>query len=136
MLNTSFAFRRQLAQNSRLLVKATLTLASGIVRDLVGDDIMLGTLAIRDAVSGASAFEIGAAITNRCTITLNNWDERFDSYDFTDAILEPSVGVELAGSTVEWVKKGVYHVDQPESYGNTINLESLDNMVLLEVPYS
>jgi hypothetical protein len=136
MLNTSFAFRRRVAKNTKLLAKATLTLADGTIRQLAGDDIMMSTLAVRDAVSGASSFEVGAAITNRCTITLNNWDERFDSYDFTDALLEPSVGVELEGGTVEWVRKGVYHVDQPESYGNTINLESLDNMVLLEVPYS
>lgn len=135
MLSTSFAFRRQVAQNTRLLVKATLTLANGTIRNLTNDDIMMGSLAIKDSVSGSSSFDIGAAIIGRCNITLNNYDERFDDYDFTDARLEPYIGAELPGGTVEWLRRGVYHVDQPDSYGNSIGLESLDNMTLFEVAW-
>lgn len=136
MLSTSFEFRAKIAQNSKTLIKATLKLADGTTKYLVGDDVMMGSATFSDAVSSDGSFDIGAAIINQFSVALNNYDRRFDEYDFTDAAITPYVGVSLDNGGVEWLKKGTYGVDQPESYGNTINLTSLDNMRKFERPYS
>jgi hypothetical protein len=136
MLSTSLAFRRRMAENSKVLFKATLTLADGTVREIVGDDLMLASPTFNEGTSSSGGFDIGAAIMGSCSITLNNMDGRFDSYDFTDSILVPYVGCEIDDEHTEWLLKGYYGIDQPESYGGTIGLDGLDNMRLLEKPFS
>ena len=136
MLSTSFEYRKLISQNSKVLLKATLTLANGDVVNLSGDDFMMGSAAFSDAVSSDGSFDVGAAIIGQFSVSLNNYDQRFSDYDFTDATIVPYVGVELSGGSVEWLLKGHYTVEQPRSYGNTIGLTALDNMHLLEEPYS
>lgn len=136
MLSTSFEFRNKIAENTKVLFKATLTLADGTVRELVGDDFMMGSMAFSDAVSSSGSFDIGASIINKLDFTLNNYDRRFDDYDFTNATVVPYVGVELDSGNIEWLMKGHYGVEQPESYGSTIGISALDNMRKFELPYS
>jgi hypothetical protein len=136
MLGASTGFRRLVQQNSKTLFKATLTLADETVRELTGDDIMMGTAAFSTGTSSDGSFDIGAAIIGRFDVSLNNMDGRFDAYDFTGATIVPFIGVELPDDTVEWLRKGVFNVEQPASYGGTIALSALDNLVFLERPYS
>ena len=136
MLSASFAFRRAIAQNTKTLLKATLTLADGTTRELAGDDLMMGSASFTDSVSSAGSFDVGAAIIGRMALSLNNCDGRFDDYDFEGSELVPYVGVRLGEDTVEWLRKGVYGVEQPETYGNVIGVDALDNMRKLEGPYS
>ena len=74
MLSASAAYRAHVAQSSKVLVKATLKLADGTTRYLVGDDFMDGTMAFSDAVSGSGSFDIGTAIMNQFDVQLNNHD--------------------------------------------------------------
>lgn len=136
MLNTSFEFKSKIANNSKTLVKATLTLANGTVRELTGDDIMVGSPSFTESTSSTSSFDIGSAVIGAFSIVLNNYDGRFDTYDFTDATIHPWIGVELSNNRIEWLDKGIFGVEQPESYGATIALSSLDNMRLFEKPYA
>ena len=135
MLSASFDFRRAIAQNTKTLVKGTLTLADGTVRELTGDDLMMGSTSFTDSVSSAGSFDIGAAIIGRLSLSLNNYDGRFDAYDFEGAEIVPYVGVRLAGG-IEWIRKGVYGIEQPETYGNVIGMGALDNMRKLERAYA
>ena len=136
MLSASREFRRAVARSSRVLVKADVTLADGAGLSLGGDDIMMGGMGIDDATSGGGTFQVGAAVAGRLTLTLNNSDGRFDDVDFTDATVVPWVGVELDSGT-EWLRRGTYGIEQPDTYGGTIGLTAVDNMrVLDEVPYS
>ena len=136
MLSTSSAFKRRIAENSKVELKATLTLADETVISLTGEDFAMGGFSITQATSSMGGFDIGAAVIGTCDVTLTNYDERFDPYDFTGATLEPYVGVTLPDNTVEWLRKGVYGVEQPDSYGSTISLHCLDNLRLLQRPYS
>lgn len=136
MLTASMEFRQKVANNSKLLLKATMTFANGEVRSLEGDDFMDATASFTEATSSSSAFDIGAAVIGKFSCTLNNWDRRFDGYDFTGAKIEPYVGIELANGGEEWVKKGVYRVEQPDTYGSTIGLDCYDNLSLLEKDYA
>lgn len=136
MINVSNEFIQLISKNTRVEVKGTLTLADGTVRQLVGDDLMMGTTSFSDATSSSSSFDIGAAIIGQLDLTLNNYDGRFDAYDFTGAEIVPYVGVRLSGGTVEWIRKGHYSVDQPDTYGTTIGLTCLDRMSRFERPYA
>ena len=86
----STEFSKALLENSTLLVKASLKLADGTVKELTGDDIT--ALSYEQATSSDQSFDIGSAVIGKCSITLNNHDRRFDKYDFTNAMLIPYVG--------------------------------------------
>lgn len=135
MLSTSYAFKKRLQENSATLAKAALALSDGTVETLDGGDFVLGGVRVTKASSTMGNFDVGAAIVGTCDVTLANYDGRFDQYDFTGATLAVSVGVQLE-SGVEWLLMGTYGIEQPDSYGSTIGLHCLDNMRLLNVPYS
>lgn len=135
MLSTSYAFRKAISESSRVQVKATLTLADGTVHELTGTDFALGGVSVTEATSTMGGFDVGSAIIGTCDLTLANYDQRWDSADFTGSTVVLYVGVELAGGT-EWIRRGTYHVEQPDSYGSTIGLHCLDNLSMLEKPYA
>ena len=100
---------------------------------LTGDDVMSGTATFSDSTSSSGSFDIGAAIINSASLTLNNYDDRFAGIDFTGASVRAYIGVPI--EPVEWITKGYYTVDKPTSIGNTIPLTMLDNMSKFERPY-
>jgi hypothetical protein len=100
---------------------------------LTGDDVMSGTATFSDSTSSSGSFDIGAAIINSASLTLNNYDDRFAGIDFTGASVRAYIGVPI--EPVEWITKGYYTVDKPTSIGNTIPLTMLDNMSKFEKPY-
>lgn len=137
MLSASFEMRRQLAENSKVELKATLTLADGTSEELAGEDFAMGGMSVTQATSSMGSFDVGAAIVGTCDLTLANYDQGFDDHDFTGATLVPYAGATLEDGTTEWLRKGTYGVEQPDSYGSTISLHCLDNMRLLQqVAYS
>ena len=86
-------------------------------------------------MSSDSSFDIGTAIIGQMTITLNNHDGRFDACDFTKAQFVVWVGKQLSKGT-EWIQRGVYTANQPDSYNGTIAISALDNMSKFEKPFS
>ena len=131
MLTASSEFRQAVAANSLVLAKATLTYADGTVRQLTGDDVMSEGLSFTEATSSSGSFDIGGAVVGSLDVRLNNLDGRFDGADFTGATIEPYVGKELPSGT-EWLKRGVYNVEQPETYGPVISLSCTDNLSRLQ----
>lgn len=136
MLSTSFEYRLLAQECAPAKVKATLTLADGAVRNLVGDDFVSGNFTFSHGTSSTGSFDLGAAITGAFNCTLNNFDRRFDEYDFTGAKIEPFVGYELEDGSVEWLRKGTYWVEQPSAYSATIGLSCFDSMIKFDVPFS
>lgn len=136
MINSSNAFDKKLIDNTTVLVKGKLTFANGKVRQLSGDDFMSGGISIDGATSSSSAFDIGGAIIGQCSVTLNNFDERFSDCDFTGAKIELAVGLQLDDGTYEWIDKGLFWVEQPSSYSHSISLVGYDNMSKFEKDYA
>lgn len=136
MLNRTHEFDKLISQNSKVSIKATLTFADGTILNLEGDDFMEGGVSFTDSVSSTGSFDVGAAIIGQCTVTLNNYDDRFSTYDFTDAKIEPYVGVVLSNGTTEWLKKGVFWIEQPSAYPAIISLTAFDNMSKFERDYT
>lgn len=134
MITASRAFRRMVSEGARVLVKGQVAFADGTRRDLSGDDIMDKSLCWTSATSAQGSFDIGGAITGSFSVTLNNSDGRFEQCDFTGARVAVSVGID-AGDGIEWLRKGTYWVEQPDSYGETIALSCSDSLCLLDRPY-
>lgn len=129
MLSISSEYELSLNENSNQLIKAKITFADNTVRQLTGDDIV--SCDFDQQVSSDSSFDIGTAIIGQMTITLNNHDGRFDACDFTKAQFVVWVGKQLSKGT-EWIQRGVYTANQPDSYNGTIAISALDNMSKFE----
>lgn len=132
MLSISSEYELSLNENSNQLIKAKITFADNTVRQLTGDDIV--ACDFDQQVSSDSSFDIGTAIIGQMTITLNNHDGRFDACDFTKAQFIVWVGKQLSKGT-EWIQRGVYTANQPDSYNGTIAISALDNMSKFEKPF-
>lgn len=132
MLSISSEYELSLNENSNQLIKAKITFADNTVRQLTGDDIV--SCDFDQQVSSDSSFDIGTAIIGQMNITLNNHDGRFDACDFTKAQFVVWVGKQLSKGT-EWIQRGVYTANQPDSYNGTIAISALDNMSKFEKPF-
>lgn len=132
MLSISSEYELSLNENSNQLIKAKITFADNTVRQLTGDDIV--ACDFDQQVSSDSSFDIGTAIIGQMTITLNNHDGRFDACDFTKAQFVVWVGKQLSKGT-EWIQRGVYTANQPDSYNGIIAISALDNMSKFEKPF-
>lgn len=132
MLSISSEYELSLNENSNQLIKAKITFADNTVRQLTGVDIV--SCDFDQQVSSDSSFDIGTAIIGQMTITLNNHDGRFDACDFTKAQFVVWVGKQLSKGT-EWIQRGVYTANQPDSYNGTIAISALDNMSMFEKPF-
>lgn len=132
MLSISSEYELSLNENSNQLIKAKITFADNTVRQLTGDDIV--SCDFDQQVSSDSSFDIGTAIIGQMTITLNNHDGRFDACDFTKAQFVVWVGKQLSKGT-EWIQRGVYTANQPDSYNGTIAISAIDNMSKFEKPF-
>ena len=141
MLTLSKAFRRMLYANKReYLAFADITLTNRRTISLTNTRIWTGGFSVEDAVSEDDSFTaVGAAIMGAATLIINNIDEAYSSYDFTNAKVVLSVGMQVEGSTgtyTEKIRKGTYTVDDASYNGATISLSLLDNMELFDRDYS
>ena len=114
-------------------VKITLTLADETEIPLTEADIWSGSFSLETATSSTSSFDLGCAVIGKCSFALDNFDERFNAYDFFNATAV--VELKLKGDTT-YYRMGFFTVDEPTFAGALINLELLDNMWKFDVPLS
>lgn len=137
MINVSTAFRNELFNDRRNYLEfADITLVDGTELNLTNKDLWNGGMTIEDAVSADNSFDIGSAIINKCTIVIENLDDRFSNYDFNRAEVIVSVGLALPDGTEEKIHKGVFAVDEAKYNGSIITLSCLDNMRKFDKVYS
>ncbi|MEI1255973.1 hypothetical protein V8Q34_14615 [Blautia sp. JLR.GB0024] len=134
MINTSTEFQQAHLKNSVCITKATILLKDGTLLQIDSPQISQGATKIDDGVTGSNKFDIGAAITNKLTLSLNNRYDEFSDYDFTDAVVTVWVGKQLS-DRMEWLKKGVYNTDDPTATPAILMLECLDNMSKFDAVY-
>ena len=142
MLNASKKFRELLNggyRNYKLYID--MVLADGTNLSLTNSDIWQGSFTIDDAVSSDDNFDIGSAIVNQFSFTLNNVYDNFSEYDFYGASVVAHVGLitddtDPENPVIEKLRKGVFEVDEAKYNGATISLTCLDNMRLFDRAYS
>lgn len=138
MRNTSNEYKEYVTGNNlprNFTAKATITLIDNTVLHITEEDIVVKGLKINDSVSPGGSFQIGSAIINQCTLMLNNVENKFNEYDFTDAIIIPYIGLRL-NQTIEWIKMGIFTTDETTVANSIISLVALDNMNKFDAPLS
>lgn len=134
MINVSNEFKTVVSGSDRKFYpSAVITLADNTVLNI--DNSRIKQLKIEDATSQSGSFSIGSAIINKLTLSINNVDDAYSEYDFTNAVIRPSVGLQLSAS-IETLNKGVFTADDPKVKSSTITLTALDNMVKFDKPFS
>ena len=120
-------------------VTVNMTLADETTLTLTEEDIWNDSFAIETASSGTSSFDIGCAVIGKCKFALNNFDERFNQYDFFNATAAVFVGLEGdldSNDNQVYYRVGFFTVDEPTFASSLIQLELLDNMWKFDVPLS
>ena len=138
MKATTQKFKQIMASgNSRdYVVKVDITLANTTVLHLTEADMWDDSFKVETASSSTSSFDIGTAVIGQCKFSLNNFDERFNQYDFFNATAVVYVGLkgdEINGAQ-QYVRFGFFTVDEPTFAGALIQLVLLDNMWKFDVP--
>jgi len=135
MINTSNEYRKTIMEERQFRLKATLTFRDGTIFNLEDKDIFQNGMTFDEATSDKNSFQIGYAYIGCHKLVLDNFDGKFDDYDFSGATVVPYVGLQLSES-VEYLKKGFFTVDDPGTGGNIITLICYDNMHKFARPFS
>ena len=137
MRNVSTSFEAALRDDKRHyreIVRITLT--DGTVLNLTNADIWQGGFSWDDALSSDNDFQLGTAIVNKFSLTINNIYGTYTQYDFTDAEVYVKIGLEYENADPEDIEVGVYIVNTATYNGELIRLECLDFMVKFDRPYN
>ena len=136
MLDISTEFKNELYNDNRkFLPYVDITLSDGTLLNLDKSDVWQNSFKVEDATSASNKFTIGAAVTGKLSVTLNNIYDKFSEYDFADAVVVAYVGLQLS-NTIEKVRVGTYIVDEPSYDGSTISLSCIDYMSKFDKPYT
>lgn len=128
--------------NRNYLKYADITLTDGTVLNLTNTDFWSNGMKFEDSVSDDSAFTIGSANINTVNLSINNFDEKYTDYDFTNAELICYVGLEVeptSGTEKEIEKIRICTmtvVDTPYQDTTIIELTCEDNMRKFDRDYS
>lgn len=105
--------------------------------NLTSSDLWANGVMFEDSVSGDNSFDIGSAIINVLTLSINNFDGRYSDYDFDGAEVVCYIGLALDDRTTEKVRICTATVvEQPEVETVTIDLTCEDNMRKFDRDYS
>lgn len=143
---------------------ADITLTDGTVLNLTNADLWQNGMTFEDSVSGDSSFDIGSAIINVLTLSINNFEGQYSDYDFEGAEVVCYVGLQIededtselldsageqildsTGDTIIVHKNAVIEktrictvtvIEQPEDETVTIDLTCEDNMRKFDRNYS
>ena len=137
ILNLSSDFKKELNKDNRnYLEYVDITLKDKTEIKLTNKELWGKSLAIKDAVSSENSFDIGAAIINQCSFTINNIYDNYSIYDFSGANVVVYVGMELSNGTIEKIRKGTFIVDEAKYNGSLISITCLDYLSKFDKDYS
>lgn len=141
MKRLSSAFRRAIFEGDKeYLARAEITLYDDTQISLTNAEIWTGGFSYEEAVSDDNEFTaIGSAIIGSAQLIINNIEETYSAYDFTNAEVVLYLGMTLQdgnNTRLEEFRVGTYLVDDTVYNGATIKLVLLDNLLRFDRPYS
>ncbi len=134
MIKTTLAYKEAAKENGILHHEVCIEFQDEST--ITVDDMDIFSLQISEASSNTSSFDLGAANANQLTLKLNNIDGKFDTHDFSEALITVKIGLELPDGSTEWLNKGNFSAEPGEESGNTIAVKAFDDMVKFDQPYS
>ena len=108
---------------------STLTLTN---EDILGDT----GVEIEDATSSQDTLQVGAAIVNKCSFTIANFNGNYDNTDFIGARFTVTIGIPIPNSTSDSALKGTFYVVEQTFTDSAISIVGYDAMHLFDKPYS
>lgn len=142
MIGVSTDYRQQLIAGNRNWVISVPVFLSGNNTNtpdftLTNAEIWDNGIALDEAISSDSSFDLGAAIVGSLKVVIDNISGNFSSYDFYGAKLTLWLGVEgdEDNGTQRMYRIGFFVVDTPSYNGSLITLNCLDNMTWFDVPF-
>ena len=143
MRDISNRFKNEQNNDNRNYLKyADITLTDGTVINLTNADFWSNGMKFEDSVSDDNTFNIGSANINTLNLSINNFDEKYTDYDFTNAEVICYVGLEVeptSGAEKEIEKIRICTmtvVDTPYQDTTIIELTCEDNMRKFDRDYS
>lgn len=138
MKNVSTQFRNELNNGNRYYVKsAEITLKDGTTLEISNSNLWQNGTILESATSNSSSFDISSIIIGQLTLSLNNIDEEYSDYDFTDCTADSiKVGLELSDGTVESLLYGKFFLNDASYNGSIITLTFYDSLYKFDKSYT
>lgn len=142
MQNTSSLYKDLIKQSGRMFKsKILVTFPGDTTAQLTDDDIMQDSFVVTTGTSDEGSFSIGNAIIGQLDFELDNSSGRYDNMTFEDAELDARVALVVGQNydntlNPEWLRKGIFTVEEVTVDENYIKITAYDNMAKLDVPFT
>lgn len=134
MINASKEFRQVIHERTDFKESARITFKDGRILDLQDNDFTVSGNTVSDS-AGSSSFPLGVAVGRVIQLQIFNDNDRLSSYDFYGAVIDLRLSLELSNGP-EILNFGTYTVIEPETYGETVTIQAMDNMYKADKDYS
>lgn len=132
MYPTSAAYKAAIDEPNRLVqLRGTITLKDSSVLQIGDEDILQGSLYLREQCVASDDFEIGNAIAAEMGFGLI-LTERFDNRIFEEGIVQFEFGIEISPGEFEFVPLGVFYIIEPKRKESIIDIKAFDGLIALD----
>lgn len=130
MLNVSAKWQRAVMLDNDINVNcfADIVTTNGEKIPVSDSELWANGFEVNDSTSSNGTFTIGALISGKLKIKLNNIYEDYSKYDFDKASVTAYVSKSFSDGTTEKLKIGEYRVSETSYDGSLITLTCLDNI--------
>lgn len=123
-----FSAEFQTGESKITLIQLDILLANGTPVHMTEEHVMLGGFTRDTSTTVDGEFTIGAAVTGKLTVYVDNSSNTFSGYDFRGARIAAYLGGRLPNEEIEMVPVGIYTVDGYVYDGCNITLTAYDNL--------
>lgn len=128
--NTEF----QTGQSRITQVRLSVVLADQTPLYLTEEHVLLSGFVHDTSTTVDGEFTIGAAVTGKITVIIDNSSNLFSGYDFRDANITVALGGQLSDGTYELITIGKFTAEQYVYDGSNITLTAYDNLYKFDKP--
>ena len=110
------------------------TLSDGTQLEFHEDRVLFNGFVRDTSTTVDGQFTVGAAVTGKLTLNLDNTDDALSAYDFRGATVVAWLGGVKPDETNEKVNAGRYYIDEYTYDGSNVTLVGYDDMSQFDVP--
>lgn len=110
------------------------TLSDGTSLEFHEDRVLFNGFVRDTSTTVDGQFTVGAAVTGKLTLNLDNTDDALSQYDFRGATVVAWLGGEKTDGTNEKVNAGRYYIDEYTYDGSNVTMVGYDDMVKFDIP--